>query len=59
MSQRCRDNMPKSVKLSKFTIETFEDIFILEENDFSVEFIRIGGHSYGFSVAYFPSQAIN
>ena len=58
MSQRCRDNMPKSVKLSKFTIETFEEIFILEENDFSVEFIRIGGHSYGFSVAYFPKEKV-
>ena len=50
--------MPKSVRLSKFSVETFEEKFILEEDDFSAEFLRVGGHSYGFSVAYFPKEKV-
>lgn len=58
MSQKCRENMPKSVRLSKFAVETFEEKFVLEESDLSVEFIKVGGHSIGFSVAYFPKEKV-
>jgi glyoxylase-like metal-dependent hydrolase (beta-lactamase superfamily II) len=58
MSKKCRENMPKSVRLSKFAVEIFEDKYFLDENDFSIEFTRVGGHSYGFSVAYFPKEKV-
>lgn len=58
MSQKCRENMPKSVRLSKFAVETFEEKFVLEESDLSVEFIKVSGHSIGFSVAYFPKEKV-
>lgn len=58
MSQKCRENMPQSVRLSKFTVETFEEKYTLEENDLIVEFLKVGGHSVGFSVAYFPKEMV-
>jgi len=58
MSQKCRENMPQSVRFSKFTVETFEEKYTLEENDLSVEFLKAGGHSVGFSVAYFPKEKV-
>jgi len=58
MSQQCRENMPKSVRLNKNSVETFEEKSILAVDDLSVEFIRVGGHSIGFSVAYFPNESI-
>jgi glyoxylase-like metal-dependent hydrolase (beta-lactamase superfamily II) len=58
MSQQCRENMPKSVRLSKIAVETFEEKFTLKEDDLSVEFIRVGGHSIGFSIAYFPKEKV-
>ncbi|NHJ33128.1 MAG: hypothetical protein FK732_09705 [Asgard group archaeon] len=58
MSQKCRQNMPQSVRLSKVTVETFEEKFTLKEDDLSVDFIQVGGHSIGFSVAYFPTERV-
>ncbi|MCG3225393.1 MAG: MBL fold metallo-hydrolase [Candidatus Heimdallarchaeota archaeon] len=57
-SQQCIENMPKSISFKKWSLETFEDKFILDENGKSVEFYRIGGHSIGSSVAYFPSEKV-
>ncbi len=58
MSQQSRDNLPQSVRLSKITIDTFKDKFILKKDDLSIEFIRVGGHSIGFSIAYFPNEKV-
>jgi len=58
VSQKCKNNMPKSTRLSKWTIETFDKKLILEENDLSVEFHLVAGHSIGSSVAYVPSEKV-
>ena len=57
-SQKCIENMPKKISFSKWSLETFEVELILEEHDQRVEFYRVGGHSVGFSIAYFPSEKI-
>jgi glyoxylase-like metal-dependent hydrolase (beta-lactamase superfamily II) len=57
-SQRCMNNMPKNLSFKKWTVESFEDKFTLEENNKKVEFFWVGGHTIGSSVAYFPSDKI-
>lgn len=57
-SQKCIDNMPRSVRLSKLTIESFDEKLILEEDDHSLEFHLVAGHTIGSSVAYVPSEGV-
>ena len=58
INQKCKDNMPKSIRLSKWNAEIFGEKLILEEGELSVEFHHVGGHSVGFSIAYFPSEKV-
>ena len=57
-SQKCIENMPKKISFSKWSLEAFEEELILEDNDQRLEFYRVGGHSVGFSVAYFPNEKV-
>ncbi|MHA1954708.1 MAG: MBL fold metallo-hydrolase [Candidatus Heimdallarchaeaceae archaeon] len=57
-SKQCIENMPRSISFSKWSLETFEEKFVLEDNGKIVEFHRVGGHSIGFSIAYFPDDEI-
>lgn len=47
--------MPRRISFSKWSKEIFDKKFILKENDLSVEFHHVGGHTVGCSIAYFPS----
>ena len=58
ISQKCKENMPTSVRFSKFTIETFEETHILKENNLKVKFLKVAGHSIGSSVGYFPNEKV-
>ncbi|MHA1365429.1 MAG: MBL fold metallo-hydrolase [Candidatus Heimdallarchaeota archaeon] len=58
MSEKAKGNMPLSEKLSKYSIETFDEKFTLEENNIKAEFIKVAGHSIGSSIAYIPSEKI-
>ncbi len=57
ISQKCKENMPKSTSFSKWTVETFDDKLVLEE-DIMVEFHQVAGHSLGSSVAYVPEERV-
>ena len=57
-SQQCLENMPKSVRLGRWTKEVFDAQFVLEKDEFSVHFFYVGGHTVGHSVAYFPRERI-
>jgi len=58
ISEKTKGNMPVNSKLSKYTIETFDEKLTLEENDIKVEFIKVAGHSIGSSIVYIPSEKI-
>ncbi|MGC9781016.1 MAG: MBL fold metallo-hydrolase [Candidatus Heimdallarchaeota archaeon] len=58
MSEKCKENMPKRIRLSKFSLEAFEEKHIIQENELSMEFLKVAGHSIGSSVAYFPSEKV-
>jgi glyoxylase-like metal-dependent hydrolase (beta-lactamase superfamily II) len=58
LSMKCKENMPKNVRFSGWTVETFDDKFILQEKDITVEFYHMGGHSLGSSVAYVPDEGV-
>lgn len=58
ISKKCKENMPKNVRFTGWTLETFEDSFILQEEDITVEFYHMGGHSLGSSVAYVPNEGV-
>lgn len=57
-SQKCIENMPKRISFHKWSKEIFDEKCVLEENDLSVEFHHVGGHSIGSSVAYFPPERV-
>ncbi len=57
ISQKCKQNMPKSTKYGRRIIETFENKFILSD-DIEVEVHLVAGHSLGSSVAYIPSERV-
>ncbi len=57
-SQKCIHNMPKSISFSKWKKELFERELIIKEEGLSLELHHVGGHSIGFSVAYFPLEKV-
>ncbi|MFX0114711.1 MAG: MBL fold metallo-hydrolase [Candidatus Hodarchaeota archaeon] len=57
-SQKTAKNMPKSVKLSHFTVEAFAEKFLISDNELSIEFQHVGGHTVGSSIAYFPHEKV-
>ena len=57
-SRKCIENMPRSEKLGKWTVELFDDALTMDEGDLSVEFHLVSGHSIGSSVAYIPEERI-
>jgi len=57
-SNKCIDNMPKRISFSKWKKELFDQELIIQEDKLSVEFHLVGGHSIGFSIAYFPNERI-
>ncbi len=58
LSKKCKENMPKSTKFGGRTLKTFEDKFVLEEGELSIEFFHVAGHSLGSSVAYIPNDRV-
>jgi glyoxylase-like metal-dependent hydrolase (beta-lactamase superfamily II) len=58
ISEKTKENMPTNARLNKYNIKTFDEKFVLEENDTRVEFIKVAGHSIGSSIAYIPSEKI-
>ena len=58
MSQKCKENMPKSISFKDWTVETFEDKYILEGEELVVKFHKVAGHSLGSSVAYVPTDKV-
>ncbi len=56
--QKCIETMPKSVSFVKWKKDIFDTNFILKEDNLSLEFQHVGGHSYGFSIAYFPAEKV-
>jgi glyoxylase-like metal-dependent hydrolase (beta-lactamase superfamily II) len=57
-SQRCIENMPRSVKLSRWSANSFSDKLVLRDDDISVEFRLVAGHSVGSSIAYVPEEKV-
>ncbi|MFX0125661.1 MAG: MBL fold metallo-hydrolase [Candidatus Hodarchaeota archaeon] len=57
-SQKLADIMPKTFKLSSWDIITFDDKYVIEEQDLSIEFHHTGGHTAGSSFLYFPSEKV-
>ncbi|MFW9914162.1 MAG: MBL fold metallo-hydrolase [Candidatus Thorarchaeota archaeon] len=57
-SQQAFANLPKSVKLTGYNLEAFEEKLVINDGDFSVEFHHVGGHTVGSSVAYFPAEKV-
>jgi len=58
LSRKCKDNLPKNTRLIGWNVETFDERFVLQEGDISVEFYHVGGHSLGSSVAYVPKEKV-
>ncbi|MFW9906632.1 MAG: MBL fold metallo-hydrolase, partial [Candidatus Thorarchaeota archaeon] len=55
---KCIKNMPKSQRLSDFTIKSFKEYSSVKDDNLEVEFHYIGGHTIGSSIAYFPAEKI-
>ena len=58
MSEKSKENMPKRISLKKYSKKTFEEKYILDEDEYTIEFYRTAGHSIGHSVAYFPEDKV-
>ena len=58
ISEKCKENMPRKISLAKWNLEIFDKGLTINEEEFEVEFLQIGGHSVGFSIAYFPLERI-
>ncbi len=58
LSMRSRENMPKSVKLKNFTLETFNEKLTIKEDNIELEFIKVSGHTIGSSVVYLPKEKV-
>ena len=58
VNHKCLDNMPKRIRLGKWSKEVFSEQFVLNEGHVDVEFHHVGGHSVGHSVVYFPSEKV-
>lgn len=57
-SRKCIENMPKSVRLGKWSVEIFDNEFVIYDEDLIVEFHLVSGHSVGSSVAYVPNEEV-
>jgi glyoxylase-like metal-dependent hydrolase (beta-lactamase superfamily II) len=57
VSQSCIDDMPRSVNLKKWSLEAFDDVFLLED-EISVEFHHVAGHTIDSSVAFIPEEKV-
>ncbi|MFW9852822.1 MAG: MBL fold metallo-hydrolase [Candidatus Thorarchaeota archaeon] len=57
-SKQCIENMPKNISFKRWSLETFEKNYTLKDNEQILEFYRVGGHSIGFSVAYYPNECV-
>ncbi len=58
VSKKCLDNMPKSISFKKWSVEAFEEKYILEDNEYRVEFHHVAGHSIGSSVVYYQNERV-
>lgn len=58
VSRNCIENMPKSVRLGKWSVELFDNELTINEENLSVEFHLVSGHSVGSSVAYIPEEKV-
>ncbi len=56
-SSRCIEDIPRSVKLGRWSVQTFDDRFILGD-DKQVEFHHVAGHTVGSSVAFVPDEKV-
>ncbi|MFW9842217.1 MAG: MBL fold metallo-hydrolase [Candidatus Thorarchaeota archaeon] len=57
LSSKCLGNMPSSVRLGRWKVETFEQELKLGEKS-QVEFFHVGGHTVGSSVTYIPEDRV-
>lgn len=57
-SENCVKNMPKSQRLSAFTINSFKDHSNIKDEALEIEFQYTGGHTVGSSIAYFPAEKV-
>ena len=57
VSSSCLENMPHSVRLSRWSIESFHQSMILED-DIKIEFHLVSGHSVGSSIAFIPQEKV-
>ena len=46
-SKKCIENMPRKIRLSKYQKKTFDDKFVLQEDNLTIEFYMLAGHSVG------------
>lgn len=56
-SSKCIDDIPRSARLGKWSVERFDDKLILGE-DREVEFFHVAGHTVGSSVAFVPEDKV-
>lgn len=57
ISTKCYEDIPRSVKLGKWNVETFDDMLILGESN-QLELQHVGGHTIGSSVALVPKDKV-
>ncbi|MFX0051001.1 MAG: MBL fold metallo-hydrolase [Candidatus Hodarchaeota archaeon] len=57
-SENCIKNMPKSQRISDFTINSFKDYSSVKDEALEIRFHYIGGHTIGSSIAYFPAEKV-
>ena len=58
VSQKCLENMPKSVRMNKWSVQSFDITSTKNAEDISVEFHLTSGHSIGSSIAYIPEEKV-
>ena len=56
ISQRLADIMPRNFKLKSWEATTFAENHTIQDEDLKVEIHRLGGHTAGSSIAYFPYE---
>ncbi len=58
LSQKSMENMPTTERLKRWSVKPFDRKLVLTGDDLIVEFLLVGGHSVGSSIAWVPEERV-
>ncbi len=58
LSRKSMENMPTTERLKEWSVKPFDRRLVLNGDDLNVEFLLVGGHSVGSSIAWVPEEKV-